>query len=139
MFICMIKGDEFCPDLRIMPEGSTGVCVCACVCVCFLCVNTSGVRDVFELWRYCFQFKRFLFFFLSFNKKKKNQNMPVILYFHRFKLSFRVGYFLLTLPLLFVPDEVEAHVVSLLSTVPSWRSRAAGFPSLTPARHAAIH
>lgn len=36
---------------------------------------------------------------------------------------------------LLLPDIREADVVSLLSTVPSWRDQAAGFHTLTPAHH----
>lgn len=48
MFICMIKGDEFCPDLWIMPERSTRVCMRESMRVC---VWTLGVQVPCVLFR----------------------------------------------------------------------------------------
>lgn len=43
--------------------------------------------------------------------------------------------FMFFLPSLLLLGKEEADVVSLLSTVPSWRDQAAGLHTLTPAHH----
>lgn len=121
MFICMIKGDEFCPDLWIMPEGSTRVCTSVSMCVY---AWTLGV--LFEIWKHCLGFMRFdflsTFIPFIFNQTTLVSISPVPLLYDTFLLS----WFLVNI----VNWRRSFFSCSSFPSPPEWEGGRCGLPAL---------